>query len=317
VTAPHPGTPRLADVLLDRLGPAAAGRLFRDEPMSTRTTFRVGGPADLLLSPASAEEISLACALCREQGVPLTLLGNGSNVVVSDRGIRGLVVALGDDFARIGPSPDDADPCLLTAEAGARLASLAAAATRRSLSGMEALSGIPGSVGGGVYMNAGAYECCLADVVVRTDYLDEEGRLRTAVGEGHGFGYRRSLFMDRRYIVARTTVRLREDDPARISARVADFAQRRRTSQPLEMPSAGSVFRRPPGAYAGRLIEEGGFKGFRIGGAQVSPKHAGFIVNTGDATAEDIRRLMETVREEVARRTGFLLEPEILLIGEW
>jgi UDP-N-acetylmuramate dehydrogenase len=310
---------QLAADMAARLGPAAGDRLFPDEPMSAHTTFRVGGPADLLFSPACAEEIACAIHFCREHGVPVTLIGNGSNILVSDRGIRGVVIALGADFARITAldAPVESTSQEIQAEAGARLASLAAFSARLGLSGMEALSGIPGSVGGALHMNAGAYDHSMQEVVVRTEYLDDEARTCTTEGEGHRFGYRRSLFMDRGFIALRTTVRLVRDDPARISERVADFAARRRASQPLELPSAGSVFRRPPGHYAGRLIEESGMKGVALGGAQVSTKHAGFIVNRDGATAADVRGLMEWVQCTVEQRTGVHLEPEILLLGEW
>ena len=309
----------LATSLAARLGPAAGDRLFPDEPMSSHTTFRIGGPADLLLSPACSEEIAITLRFCRENGLASTLLGNGSNVLVSDRGIRGVVIALGDDFSDIAAVEDESGSGTqeIRVEAGARLSALAAFAMRRGLSGLEALSGIPGSVGGALCMNAGAYEHAMQEIVVRTDYLDDEGCVRTVEGEAHRFGYRRSLFMDRGFIVLRTTVRLLRDDPTRISERVVEYAGRRRASQPLELPSAGSVFRRPPGHYAGRLVEESGMKGVSLGGAQVSPKHAGFIVNRGGATASDVRLLMDRVRRTVEQRTGVRLEPEILLLGEW
>ena len=309
----------LATALAARLGPSAGDRLFPDEPMSARTTFRVGGPADLLFSPACAEEIAGALQFCREHGLAATLIGNGSNILVSDRGIRGVVIALGDDFSGIVCADDEVGSASqeIRAEAGTRLSSLAAFAARRGLSGLEALSGIPGTVGGALHMNAGAYEHSVQEVVVHTDYLDDVGCIRTAEGEAHRFGYRRSLFMDRGFVVLRTTVRLMRDDPARIAERVAEYSKRRRASQPLELPSAGSVFRRPTGHYAGRLIEESGMKGVSLGGAQVSPKHAGFIVNNGGATASDVRLLMERVQRTVEQRTGVRLEPEILLLGEW
>ncbi len=307
----------LARDLAALLGPAAAGRVFANEPMDRRTTFRVGGPADAFVSPASTLEIAAVLRFCRERGVPLTLLGNGSNVVVSDRGIRGAVLALGEDFARIEEGERGEGFREVHAQAGARLAVLAAFAGRLGLSGLEALSGIPGTVGGALRMNAGAYEHCMQEVVVRTEALDADGTAHAVEGAAHRFGYRASVFEDRGLIAARTTVRLAVDDPKRIAERTADYGQRRRASQPLDLPSAGSVFRRPPGHYAGRLIEEAGLKGVSLGGAQVSPKHAGFIVNAGGATAADVRDLMEQVRRTVEQRTGVRLEPEILFLGEW
>ena len=308
---------RILSALTERLGPGASERIFQNEPMAPRTTFRVGGPADCLLSPASSEEIALAVRFCREYEVPLTLMGAGSNVLVSDLGIRGLVVSIGEDYARIGVDKEQEGTTGLFAEAGARLSALAAFASRSGLSGLEAMSGIPGSVGGAVYMNAGAYERSMQDVVFHTDYLDAEGCAHVAEYGEQGFGYRRSLFMDHGHIVTRTTFRLVADAPDHIAERVSDYSKRRRSSQPLELPSAGSVFRRPIGNYAGRLVEESGMKGESIGGAQVSSKHAGFIVNTGGATASDVRRLMEKVQRTVESRTGIRLEPEILMLGEW
>jgi len=307
----------LAAALAERLGPGSLAQVEKRVPMSSRTTFRVGGPADVFVSPSSVDDIAAALRFCRENGVPSTLLGNGSNVVVADRGIRGVVVALGDGFARIGPGASRDGMREVHAEAGARLSALAAYCTRQGLSGLEALSGIPGTVGGAVLMNAGAYDRCMQDVVVLTEYLDEDGAACVAEGEAHGFGYRRSAFLGGGRVVTRTTVRLAAADPRAVQDAVNDFGRRRRESQPLELPSAGSVFRRPPGRYVGRLVEECGLKGAKEGGAQVSPKHAGFIVNAGGATAEDVRRLMERVRDAVSERTGVRLEPEILFIGEW
>jgi len=307
----------LAAALVDRLGPDSATCVETYVPMADHTTFRVGGPADVFVSPGSAEGIAVVLRFCRERGIPLTLLGNGSNVVVSDLGIRGVVVAVGEAFARIetGPSPDGRQE--VHAEAGAKLSAVASYAAHAGLSGLEALSGIPGSIGGAVHMNAGAYDHCMQDVVVRTEYLDSAGDLHAVEGEAHGFGYRRSLFMERGLVVTRTSVRLAPADPKDVLAAVEEYGRRRRASQPLELPSAGSVFRRPPGHFVGRLVEDCGMKGERIGGAQVSPKHAGFIVNTGGATAQDVRRLMERVRDTVEERTGVRLEPEILFVGEW
>jgi UDP-N-acetylmuramate dehydrogenase len=307
----------LAAEVVRLLGPGAAARVMADEPMAHRTTFRIGGPADVFVSPASTREMASVLAFCREQAVPLTLLGNGSNVVVSDRGVRGVVMALGEDFAGIVEGERREGAVEVHAQAGARLAVLAAFATRLGLTGLEAMSGIPGTVGGALRMNAGAYEHCMEEIVVRSEALDEEGRGHAFEGGEHGFGYRASVFADRGLFATRTTVRLVTDDPKRVAGRVAEYGQRRRASQPLDLPSAGSVFRRPPGHYAGRLIEDCGLKGTSVGGAQVSSKHAGFIVNAGGATASDVRSLMEQVQRTVELRTGVRLEPEILFVGEW
>lgn len=320
--AGSPLEPDLAEAgLLARLGRTRedmGGRLRRNEPMLLHTSFRVGGPADLFLSPGDPEEIAAAAAYCRDTGLPLTVLGNGSNVVISDQGIRGLVLSIGPHMARLAfQAGDGPDTARLRAEAGAMLAAAAAAAARNGWSGLEFASGIPGSVGGAVYMNAGAYERCMEDVVVRTEYLDREGAFRQAEGPAHRFAYRHSLFMDEGGILLATVFRLSAGDPAAIAGAVSGFAARRRRSQPLEYPSAGSVFKRPPGLFAGKLIEECGLKGCRIGGAQVSVKHAGFIVNTGGATAADIAAMVDHVRETVLRRAGVVMECEIRFVGDW
>lgn len=314
--APPPST-RLAADLAAVLGPDAGPRIHVDEPMALHTTFRVGGPADVLLSPASTLELAATLRFGLERGVPTTVLGNGSNVVVADRGIRGLVVAIGEDLARIEEGERSGDRQEIHAYAGARLAVLAAFAGRLGLAGLEALSGIPGTVGGALRMNAGAYEHCMEEVVVRTQAIDRTGEAHAFEGDAHAFGYRRSVFADRDLVAVRTTLLLAFDDKARIAERTADYGQRRRASQPLDLPSAGSVFRRPPGHFAGRLIEECGLKGESVGGAQVSPKHAGFIVNVGGASAADIRSLVDRVRHTVEQRKGVRLEPEILFLGEW
>ena len=297
---------------LSGLVPAAAGRLAADVPMSAHSTFRIGGKADIFFEPANTEEIITAMQFCRERDVPLTILGNGSNILVSDRGIRGLVMAIGEPMAGIRRQDD-----LLVAGAGTRLAALAAFAAQNGLAGLEFASGIPGTLGGAILMNAGAYDHCMAEVVVLTEYLDERLTVRAAVRDEHQFSYRHSLFCGQRYIILRACIQLTQDQPEAIFTRMADLGQRRRASQPLEFPSAGSAFKRPAGHYAGKLISECGLKGYRIGSAQVSEKHAGFIVNIGDACAADTRKLFDHVRSVVADQTGVDLEPEVRFIGDW
>ena len=287
-------------------------RLRRAEPMSGHTTFRVGGPADFFIEPSSATELSVILRTASRHRLPVTVLGNGSNVVVADRGIRGVVISLGQPMAAIRREDD----CLI-AQAGALLSSVAAFAAREGLGGLAFASGIPGTIGGAVMMNAGAYEHCMADVVRSTRYLDTDWTAKTAQGQELAFGYRTSCFKGTDRIVTETTVCLKPQAPAEILAEMNALAVRRRTSQPLELPSAGSAFKRPPGHYAGKLISDCGLKGFCVGGAAVSTKHAGFIVNLGQATASDVAAVFNHVQETVERETGILLEREVLFIGDW
>jgi len=297
---------------LEQLVPMAAGRLAADEPMAAHTTFRIGGPADIYFEPASDDEIMLVAAYCRDRGIPLTILGNGSNILVADAGIRGVVIAIGEPMGSITRQDD-----LVMAGAGTRLATLSSWAANQGLAGLEFASGIPGTLGGAILMNAGAYEHCMAEVMVLTEFLDENLQVSAVVRQEHQFAYRSSIFEQRCLIITRACLQLTPDEPQAIIARIADLNQRRRTSQPLELPSAGSAFKRPAGYFAGKLISDCGLKGFRMGDAQVSEKHAGFIVNVGKACAADTRRLFTYVRQTVADRTGVVLEPEVRFIGDW
>jgi UDP-N-acetylmuramate dehydrogenase len=299
---------------IKRLMPQAGARLRFAEPMAAHTTFRIGGCADIFFEPACADEIIAALFFCRERQLPCTVLGNGSNILVSDAGIRGLVLSIGDTYA--GLTCDDR---YVTVRAGTRLAALAAAVASetRSLTGLEFASGIPGTLGGAIQMNAGAYDSCMSEVVVETDYLDENLLRQTVAGAEHRFAYRHSFFSDRSVVILGARLRLAPGDRPQILARMADLAVRRRASQPLDLPSAGSVFKRPPGLFAGKLISDCQLKGLRIGDAQVSEKHAGFIVNLGQATAQDVRDLVRQVQAVVLEQTGVRLEPEIKFIGQW
>lgn len=292
--------------------PAAGDRLRMNEPMSLHTTFRIGGCADIYFEPESEAEILQAILYCQSHGMPCTVLGNGSNILVSDQGIRGLVLAFGERDADI-----HCDGSQITARAGAKIAAVAAFAARNSLSGLEFASGIPGTLGGAILMNAGAYEACMADVVIQTDYLDKKMEHRQARGDDHRFVYRSSYFLENSAIILGAAIQLKPGRSEDILLRMTDLAARRRASQPLDLPSAGSVFKRPPGFYAGKLISECGLRGIRFGDAQVSEKHAGFIVNRGQATARDVRALMVHIQERVAAETGVHLEPEIRMVGEW
>ncbi len=296
--------------LLNSLRAMAADRVLENEPMSRHTTFRVGGPADALFFPASVDELRAAMAAAKVAGIPVSLIGNGSNLIVRDGGIRGLVIAMGDPFSEVR-----VEGACARAQAGARLSSVAAAAQRAGLAGLEFAGGIPGTLGGGCAMNAGAYGGELKDVLAWADVL-LDGDVRRLDRDGMEMGYRTSLPLRRGGVVLEAAFVLAPDDPEAIQARMRDLATRRREKQPLNLPSAGSTFKRPEGHFAGALIEGCGLKGCAVGGAQVSEKHAGFIVNIGGATAADILELIAHVQAVVRAETGVDLETEVRVLGE-
>ncbi len=281
-----------------------------NEPMNRHTTFQIGGPADLVVYPTRRREICDLVQICRAEHIPYTTLGNGSNVLVSDAGIRGLVI-LTDRMHRITVGNDGQ----IEAWAGAPLSRVATTAKNYHLTGLEFAFGIPGSMGGAVYMNAGAYNRQMSNVITKTEYVDETGTLRTLVGEEHAFGYRTSFFKDTGNIIVKTHLQLSPGNYDQINDQMKQYTQARRDKQPLELPSAGSAFKRPEGHFAGKLIEDCGLKGRQIGGAQVSPKHAGFIVNVGGAKACDVLALVQVIKTEVKETFGIELEPEIKFIG--
>ena len=274
------------------------------------TTLRVGGPADFFVEPAGEEELTALLDAARDAGLPVLLMGNGSNLLVRDGGFRGLVIRLGKAFGRIDRTADG-----LYAQAGALLSSLSRAAADQGLSGLEFAQGIPGTVGGGVYMNAGAYGGELGASVISVRALDG-GQIREIPGEDMAFGYRFSRAMQEKMVVLGASFRLEKGDREQIEAAMRDFSARRKEKQPLEYPSAGSFFKRPVGHFAGALIEQAGLKGLRAGGAQVSEKHAGFLINAGNATAADFLHLMGEVQDRVAALSGVRLEPEVRIVGE-
>ena len=297
--------------LIDSLLSIAESRqILENEPMSRHTTFKVGGPADVLFLPESEAQLMQAMTAAREAGVPCIVIGNGSNLVVRDGGIRGLVIALGEGMADIVRSGNT-----LAAWAGASLARVAACAQAGGLSGLEFASGIPGTLGGGCAMNAGAYGGQLSDVLIDARVL-LDGAVKTLTVDDMQMGYRTSLPLRRGGIVISARFALTPDDPEAIAARMRDLNARRRDKQPLNYPSAGSTFKRPEGHFAGALIEQAGLKGRSVGGAQVSEKHAGFIVNTGGATATDILTLIGVVQDAVEARSGIRLETEVRILGE-
>ena len=285
-------------------------QILLDEPMARHTTFRVGGPADVMFFPASAEQITAALEAAAGLGVPALVIGNGSNLLVRDGGIRGLVVALGEGYSAVACEGET-----ITAQAGASLARVAQAAQAAGLAGLEFASGIPGSLGGGCAMNAGAYGGQLSDVLLSAQVL-LDGAVRTLSRDEMEMGYRTTLPLRRGGVVLSARFGLRRDEPEAIAARMRELNGRRRDKQPLNYPSAGSVFKRPEGYFAGALIEQAGLKGRAVGRAQVSEKHAGFIVNTGGATAGDVTALIALVQDEVEARFGVRLEPEVRILGE-
>ena len=289
---------------------AGAHQILENEPMSRHTTFKVGGPADVLFLPESEEQLIQAIAIAKDAGIPCIVIGNGSNLVVRDGGIRGLVIALGEGMAAIVRSGDT-----ITAWAGASLARVSAFAQASGLAGLEFASGIPGTLGGGCAMNAGAYGGQLSDVLIDARMLLDDA-VKTLTVEDMQMGYRTSLPLREGGIVISARFALTPDNPESIAERMRELNARRRDKQPLNRPSAGSTFKRPEGHFAGALIEQSGLKGYRVGGAQVSEKHAGFIVNAGGATAKDILTLIGIVQDEVLARFGVHLETEVRILGE-
>ncbi len=297
--------------LLEKLcGIARRDQILEGEPMARHTTFRVGGPADVLFMPEGADQLIAALEAARSAGVPAYVIGNGSNLIVRDGGVRGLVIAIGEGMSEIARCGDT-----LEAQAGAALARVAAFAQSEGLAGLEFASGIPGTLGGGCAMNAGAYGGQLSDVLIDARVLTG-GAVRTLSREDMQMGYRTSLPLRTGGIVLSARFALTPDAPEAIAARMRELNARRRDKQPLNLPSAGSTFKRPEGHFAGALIEQAGLKGLSVGGAQVSQKHAGFIVNTGGATASDVLALIAEVQDAVQARSGIRLETEVRVLGE-
>ncbi len=281
-----------------------------NEPMSRHTTLKLGGPADYLAFPRSEEEIAGLFEEADRNGIPVTVIGHGSNLLVLDGGIRGLVISIGKNMRAITRNGS-----MLTVQAGAMLGSAAAEAAEAGLTGLEFASGIPGTVGGGVTMNAGAYGGEMAQVVTRVRCIRPDGETAELSGEEMDFGYRHSAVTEKNLIVTEVTFELQAGDPAEIRAKMSELNARRAEKQPLDVPSAGSTFKRPEGYYAAALIDQCGLKGYSVGGAQVSLKHAGFLVNKG-TSSRDFLELMKQVAGIVEERTGVRLEPEVRIIGE-
>lgn len=285
-----------------------------DEPLSRHTTFHIGGPADCFCQPQTVPELTRTLELCRQYGQRVYLLGNGSNTLFSDAGYRGAVVCLSRLQTRFSVSESPDGSAQVYAGAGMMLSALCLSVQKRGLSGLEFAYGIPGTVGGAVYMDAGAYGGEMKDVVTEVSFLDESFRLRTLpVGE-LGLGYRTSIFEKQPWCILEAGFRLHAGEASTILASMQDYMKRRRDKQPLDLPSAGSTFKRPTGQFAGKLIEDCGLRGFRVGGAAISEKHCGFVVNLGNATCADVIKLTDEVRRIVQEKTGYTLEREIRVV---
>ena len=285
--------------------------IFMEEPMKKHTTFRVGGPADVLVQP---DETALAAilALCRQYHVPYSFIGNGSNLLVGDKGIRGVVIEMTEPMGNI-----EVQGTRITAQAGAMLSKIANTAASNGLGGMEFAAGIPGSVGGAVVMNAGAYGGEMKDIIEKVYVLDENGAQLELDRDALDLGYRHSCIPDKKYIVTKVVLELVPRNEAEIRSKMKELNEKRAEKQPLQYPSAGSTFKRPEGYFAGKLIMDAGLRGYQVGGAQVSEKHCGFVINKGDATAADICQLMQDVADKVQAQFGVVLEPEVKMIGEF
>lgn len=280
-------------------------RLEWNVPLAKYTTFHIGGPAECLIAARSSEEIQMVLKFCKEHQVELHILGNGSNLLVDDEGVSGIVLYIGRRMQEITVNGTE-----IAADAGARMALVARAAEDASLTGLEFAFGIPGTIGGGAIMNAGAYGGELSQVITKVEAFDTDGNFYVLEGDDLCFGYRKSTLKTHGYIVSKVYMNCKPGNKAEISALMADLGKQRREKQPLEYPSAGSTFKRPEGYFAGQLIDQSGLKGASIGGAQVSEKHAGFIINKGSATGRDVRTLIGFIKSKVHENFGVELEPE-------
>ena len=286
--------------------------VLTDEPMKQHTTFKIGGPADYFLVPETGEEVGEIIKICRKTDTPYFILGNGSNLLVGDGGYRGAVIQVYRNMSAV-----TVEGTTITAQAGALLSAVAAAAKNASLTGFEFAGGIPGTVGGAAVMNAGAYGGEMKDVLVEVTVMDAEGKIFAISAEKLELGYRTSVIKKAGYIVLEAKIRLKEGDQEAIRERMKELTIQRTTKQPLEYPSAGSTFKRPEGYFAGKLVMDSGLRGYQVGGARISEKHCGFVINAGDATAKDVRTLMDNVRDIVYEKYGVTLEPEVKFLGEF
>ena len=299
---------KFVDEIRSRMAPE---HILLNEPMKDHTTFRIGGPADCLILPASMEDVAFVFQCLKRHDIPFVILGNGSNVLVLDKGIRGAVIKFNSPISAIRKKENT-----LTAGAGALLRDVSEFAAENSLSGMEFACGIPGSIGGAVFMNAGAYDGEMKNIVSAVRAISPKGEIVQFAANELDFGYRHSIFQENGCAICEVDLTLTPGNAEEIKEKIAGFTERRESKQPLEMPSAGSTFKRPEGHYAGTLIEQTGLKGFTVGGAQVSDKHAGFVVNAGDATAKDVLELIRQVQDRVFEKHHVKLFPEVRILGE-
>ena len=290
----------------------AKDSILIDEPMSRHTTFRVGGPADFFVTPKAKEEVRDVIRICKEAGMPYYIIGNGSNLLVSDAGYRGVIVQICKEMNEVKVEGD-----LVKAQAGALLSGIAAKALGAELSGFEFASGIPGTIGGACVMNAGAYGGEMKDVLETVTVLTRDGDVKTLTKDELELGYRTSVIAKKGYIVLEAVLELQKGEKEKIQAVMDYLKERRVTKQPLEYPSAGSTFKRPEGYFAGKLIQDAGLRGFQVGGAQVSEKHCGFVINKDQATASDVMNLMNQVSDKVYEEFGVRLQPEVKRLGEF
>ena len=300
------------DLYQELCGILGEENVFTKEPMSRHTTFRAGGPADFFVTPEKEGQVRKTLSLLKEAQVPRYIMGNGSNLLVGDRGYRGVILQICKKMNRIR-----IQDTVIQAQAGALLSKIAAEAQAKGLTGFEFASGIPGSLGGAVMMNAGAYGGEMKQVLTQAQVLNASGEIEDVLAEEMELGYRSSVFSRNGGVILSASIQLEPGDPSAIQSRMEELKFLRTSKQPLEYPSAGSTFKRPEGYFAGKLIQDAGLRGFQVGGAQVSEKHCGFVINKDQASAMDIRSLMEQVSEKVYTRFGVRLEPEVKLIGEF
>ena len=300
------------DLYQELCGILGEENVFTKEPMSRHTTFRAGGPADFFVTPEKEGQVRKTLSLLKEAQVPRYIMGNGSNLLVGDRGYRGVILQICKKMNRIR-----IQDTVIQAQAGALLSKVAAEAQAKGLTGFEFASGIPGSLGGAVMMNAGAYGGEMKQVLIQAQILNASGEIEDVLAEEMELGYRSSVFSRNGGVILSASIQLEPGDPPAIQSRMEELKFLRTSKQPLEYPSAGSTFKRPEGYFAGKLIQDAGLRGFQVGGAQVSEKHCGFVINKDQASAMDIRSLMEQVSEKVYTRFGVRLEPEVKLIGEF
>lgn len=298
--------------VLDRLKcEIKSGKIMTDEPMRNHTTFKIGGPVDILVEPSSIEEIESVLGICKEEGMPFMVIGNGSNLLVRDGGIRGVVLKTADLLSKVRVEGEK-----VIAEAGAMMSKISNVALENSLEGFEFASGIPGTIGGAVTMNAGAYDGEIKGYVSSVVCLDSNGSIKKYSRDEMEFGYRKSLVQTKNLVVLQVELELKKGEKSEIKAKIDDFTERRTTKQPLHLASGGSTFKRPEGYFAGKLIEDAGLRGLRYKNVQISEKHCGFVVNLGDSKAEDVLNLIGVVQKTVYDKFGVQLETEIRIIGE-